>query len=229
MIGALAANGVKEAWGSSTTACLRWTTPEEKQRIVSHIADEIKEALLAAKQYDIRFIPLYRVVPKLHSEGLRVKEVMDSSPYRGFKIHPLDEGFENEFLANSLMEEVCEYASAHQFPVLIHTGEDLCVAPERFETFFGRFRNVKFVLAHCKEAERVIRLFKKHANVFGDTAFCPYESYHKICECGYGNRIQTGTDFPVTHWFGSDKKCGRVSKRALISNYKKVLDELLLY
>lgn len=228
VIAALAANGVKKVWGSSTTACLRWNTLSEKQYILSHIEEEIKEALFAASKYAMDFAPLYRVIPRLHSEGTSIEEVMNSSFYKGFKIHPLDEGFENEASSDMLMEEVCKYASAHRFPILVHTGEDACVDPERFEKFFGIYKNVKFVLAHCKEVEKVISLFNRHNNVFGDTAFCPYESYHKICECGYKRRMQFGTDFPITHWYNTNKNVGIMSKQTLISNYKKVINEFYL-
>lgn len=227
VIGALATNGVKEAWGSSTTACLRWNTPEEKQYILSHIEEEIKEALCAAKKYKINFKPLYRVIPNLHSEGERVNDIMNNSSYKGFKIHPLDEGFENEAVTNILMEEICEYASVHQFPILIHTGEDACVAPERFEKFFDRYKNVKFVLAHCKEAERVIPLFQRYDNVFGDTAFCPRKSFHRICNSGYKNRMQIGTDFPVTHWFDEGGRIKYESQKTLSFIYRKDLSSLM--
>ena len=228
VISALAANGVKEAWGSSTTACLRWNTPEEKQYILRHIEEEIKEALYAAKRYGINFVPLCRVIPQLYSEGVNINEIMESPFYKGFKVHPLDQGFEDDALIYSLMTEVCEYASKHKCPILIHTGEDTCVAPEKFEQFFDKFPTVKFVLAHCKEAGRVISLFQKFDNIFGDTAFCPYESFNKILEAGYATRMQLGTDFPITHWFNSDKKCKQVSKQTLMSNYKKVIDEFIV-
>lgn len=225
VVGTLAANGVKEAWGSSTTACLRWNTPEGKQYILQHLEDEVKEALYAARKYALNFVPLYRVIPGLHSEGVRVDEFMSGAPYyKGIKIHPMDDGFEDESSVNTLMEEVCEYASVNQFPILIHTGEDACVAPERFERFFGAYGSVKFVLAHCKEAERAVDLFKKYDNVFGDTAFCPHESLSEICRSGFADRMQIGTDFPITHYWGSSAKCGSASKRALASNYKKVVE-----
>ena len=228
VISALAANGVKEAWGSSTTACLRWNTPEEKQYILKHIEEEIKEALCVAKKYKINFVPLYRVIPKLHLEGTSVDEFMSGAPYyKGFKIHPMDDGFEDISSINALMKEVCEYASVYQFPILIHTGEDACVAPERFERFFGAYGSVKFVLAHCKEAERVVDLFKKFDNVFGDTAFCPRESLSKIYRSGFADRMQTGTDFPITHYRGGYAECGSALKRALASNYKKVIEGFL--
>lgn len=223
VIGALAANGIKRVWGSSTTACLRWNTAGEKDYILKHITDEIKEATFVAEKCGLEFVPLYRVIPKLHREGVGVADYMDGeSYYKGFKIHTLDDGYEDEDYVNILMEEVCEYAARHNLPILIHTGEDDCVAPERFERFFGVYGGVKFVLAHCKEAERVIALFKKYDNVFGDTAFCPYISLSEIYKRGYADRMQIGTDFPVTHYWCSYDKCGRVSKKVLTTDYKRV-------
>ena len=46
-------------------------------------------------------MPLYRVIPGLHSEGVRVDEFMSGAPYyKGIKIHPMDDGFEDESSVN---------------------------------------------------------------------------------------------------------------------------------
>ena len=224
VISVLAACGVKTVWGSSTTACLRWKTDEEKKYILTHIEDEIKEALFVAERRNVELKAFYRVIPKLHFEGVRIEKFMDNAAhYNGFKIHPLDEGYEDKSAINELMEEVCEYASKYRLPILIHTGENGSDAPDRFEKFFEKFDNVHFVIAHCKQAMKVISLFQKYDNIFGDTAFCSKDSFNLICECGYANKMRFGTDFPATHWFFSAKKSLIPSRKELLNDYKWII------
>jgi predicted TIM-barrel fold metal-dependent hydrolase len=92
---------------------------------------------------------------------------------------------------------------------------DIVDSPNRFEEYFSNYTNVEFVLAHCKESATIIELFKKYPNVYGDTAFCPEESYNIICEMGFKNRLQYGTDFPI---MCIDNK----SEKNLNSSYKKI-------
>ena len=203
IIKSLYKNGIKEAWISSTTSCIEWTNLEEKEYLLKHIEEEITEAVFTAKKLGIELTPLYWVIPKRHFEGDKITMIMDNSLYKGFKIHPRIGDWN---IANQLFEEICHYASNHNLPILIHTGTDNIDSPKRFETYFSKYKTVKFILAHCKDTKNIIKIFSNFNNVCGDTAFCPKESYEEIKLAGFKDRIQFGTDFPITHWFEDTHK-----------------------
>ncbi len=220
----LAKNGIREAWGATTTD-LCWNSIDEKKYILKHIADEVQEAIFEAKKYNINFVPLYRVSPK-GLDGKHVADIMESSFYKGFKIHPKDDGYENDDIINAIMDEVCQYASKKTLPVLIHTGVDAIDAPKRFEKFFSKYPNVRFILAHCKDVYQIVELFSVYDNVFGDTAFCPQENYKIICNLGYKDKIHIGTDFPITQWFEINLMGNQPCEDILSLNYQNVLKNI---
>ena len=216
-------NGIKEIWESSTTSCINWKNQEEKNQLLHDIETEIIEAVSTANKYAINFIPLYWVIPKRRLEGETIEDIVKNSPYKGFKIHPrCGEWSENTPFVRDLFEEVCICAEKYAMPILIHTGINFVDAPDRFEEFFLKYSGVKFVLAHCKDTDKIIDLFSKYNNVYGDTSFCPNESYNKICKYGFKDRMQTGTDFPIPHWIEERGNKSFVDEKELNLSYKKL-------
>lgn len=194
-------NGIKEVWASSTTSCIEWKTQAEKHQLLQNIEKEITEAVMAANEYAIKLTPLYWVIPKRHLEGESIEDVIKNSLYKGFKIHPkCGEWSQNTPFIWKLFDEVCMYAQKHDMPILIHTGIEAVDIPNRFEEFFAKYNSVKFVLAHCKDTNKIVEMFSKYSNVYGDNSICPDEGYAEICKCGFKDRMQTGTDFPIPHW-----------------------------
>ena len=227
IIEVMSANGIREAWISSTTSCVTWKTQKEKKELIEWIDHEIDVACMTAQKHGMDLTPLYWVLPKRHSEGESISDVMNGSRYRGFKIHPaLKEWNSGAYETEKLFDEICQYASGKNMPVLIHTGEDSEVRPERFEPYFEKYSSVSFYLAHCKEASRIIHLFKKHENVFGDTAFCPEDSFLSICRAGYGNRMHMGTDFPITSWYEYAFEENKEKEGNLSHDYTRLLNSL---
>lgn len=223
-------NGIKEVWASSTTSCINWETEEEKRWLVHKIDKEITEAVLTANKYKMKFTPLYWVIPKRYIDGESVASIIRDSPYKGFKIHPrCGEWSKNIPLIHNLFEEVCICARKHSMPILIHTGIDAVDAPNRFEEFFSKYNDVKFVLAHCKDTDKIIDMFGKYSNVYGDTAFCPDESYKKIREYGFRDRMQIGTDFPITHWVEKHRNQPLVDEEELTLSYKKLKQKTIKF
>ncbi len=104
---------------------------------------------------------------------------------------------------------------------MIHTGVDEVDSPARFETYFAHHPSATFVLAHCRDADEIIRLFGAYDNLLGDVAFCPAENYNAICRAGFSERMLWGTDFPVTHW--TERKNDEISADILAENYKATL------
>lgn len=222
-------NGVDEAYFSSTTNCVfckesadeRFSEHERKNApsassLYEAIREEVKNALLSAKEIGIKAHALYWVVPDFHLAdlGITVKKVMEDIPYDGFKIHPFSQkwNFKDERILE-LAEEIFEYAEKYKKRILIHTGVSESDEPHQFEKWFSDFPNVKVCLAHCKDSAPIIELFSKYKNLYGDTAFCPKDSFDAICKAGFEDRMFYGTDFPVTHWY---EHCGE----------KKISDDL---
>lgn len=221
----LSKSHIAKAWISSTSSCIEWNTEDEKKEIIHLIESEINEAVNMAKSKNIDLTPLYWVLPKRYFEGESIESIMDGSLYKGFKVHPKlkDWNINNELIFN-LFTEICEYADKNKMPILIHTGEDESHSPDRFEFFYNKYKNVSFVLAHCKNYHIVVNLFRKYSNLLGDTAFCPLKSYKKICKAGFKNRMHPGTDFPITHWFEyklDNKKINNTQE-----NYNKIQENL---
>ena len=225
VIKSLAVNRIKEAWISSTTSCISWRNQKEKNYLIKHINFEISEAVHVAKECAINLTPLYWVVPQRHFEGESVADIMDNSLYKGFKIHTkIGWDFDSDFI-NNLFRDICEYALKTNIPILIHTGIDNIDCPKRFEYFYSEYKNVKFVLAHCKNTEEIIKLFRNYDNVYGDTAFCPQDCLKKIFNAGFINRMHFGSDFPINYWFEMTDKKKKNYKNDLIISYKNLVSK----
>ena len=146
--------------------------------------------------------PYFRFMPAFIKEGISIESAMKSLPYRGFKIHPMDEwNFENDSLQTHHLHQIFDDAGRRCLPVLIHTGESGIDSPDRFEMFFREYQNTRIILAHCRPAGETIKMFRQYKNVYGDTAFAPKERINEIVNAGYADRLIFGTDFPVTHYF----------------------------
>ena len=180
-----------------------------------------KEIEAALKKYPADIAaPLFWVVPDYINQGIKAETVMKDLNYNGFKLHPLgnDWNFENDTKQCEILHEVFDYADKRQMRILIHTGESGVDNPDRFERFFGEYKNAKIILAHCRPANETIKLMQKYPNVFGDTAFAPKERIDEIESAGFAERLIFGTDFPITHYF-----CGRNYGVPLREQYKRDL------
>ena len=191
-------HGVKGCWFSSTTSCLDWLDNSAKKMLISHIHDEIVEALEIAKRLHFDAKPLYWVIPKRHFEGETISEVMASLPYAGFKVHTRVHNWNiKESHIDMLFNEVCKHAQKNNMPIVIHTGSEECENPQIFEKWFADFSTVKFVLAHCRPLDIVMQILKQYNNVFGDSSFLSKENLELLKQNGFSERILFGTDYPV--------------------------------
>ena len=86
------------------------------------------------------------------------------------------------------------------------------------------------MVAHCKDSAPIIELFSKYKNLYGDTAFCPKDSFDAICKAGFEDRMFYGTDFPVTHWY---EHCGEkkisADLNSLTESYARTLKSFAQY
>jgi predicted TIM-barrel fold metal-dependent hydrolase len=185
------------------------------------IRNEISEAL---KKYPVDVaMPLFWVVPDYINQGITVETAMSELDYSGFKLHPYGNmwDFENDTKQYKMLHEVFDYADKRRMRVLIHTGESGVDRPNRFERFFGEYKNANIVLAHCRPAGEMIKVMQRYPNVSGDTAFANKERIGDVKNAGFGERLILGTDFPITHYF-----YGRGSGVSLVEQYKNDLEGL---
>ena len=191
-------NGIKGCWFSSTTSCLEWLDNQTKDMLISHVRDEIMEALETAKKLKFEAKPLYWVIPKQHKDGDSISEVMTTLPYAGFKIHPRAHNWnmQNKF-TTALFTEICNYALVKKLPIIIHTGESSEDNPIKFIKWFVDYPDIQFILAHCRPIDTVIQILKRNKNLSGDSSFVSEENLRKIKQVGLSERILFGTDYPV--------------------------------
>ena len=209
-------NSVDEVYFSSTTSCIfcKESTdtrfPEHERNdapsarpLYEAICEEVKNALLSAKQIGIKAYAIYWVVPDFHFAncGLSIKKAMEDVSYDGFKIHPFAQrwNLENEHTA-MLAEEIFDYAEIHKKRIVIHTGDDDFCSPKFFENYIASHKDVIVQLAHCRPLRQTVYMLKHYANVFCDSSMTSRETIAEIEKKGFGNRVLYGSDFPITHW-----------------------------
>jgi hypothetical protein len=185
--------GIDRLVFSSTTSCVEGV-------LYGAVAAEIEAAL---KLYGPeKTTPLLWFIPAYIEHGMNIEQVMGDLPYQGFKLHPLSNNwdFENPDHIKAL-RKAFDYAAQNKLPVLIHTGEGDVQSPDRFQSFFGLYPTVQFILAHSRPAETTITMLRKYDNVYCDSSFAPEEGLQKIAAAGFASRMLFGSDFPITYYF----------------------------
>ncbi len=129
---------------------------------------------------------------------------------KGIKLLPMYAGFKPD---DTKLDELWQYASDHQLPVLLHTGTTFisqapleCTLPRHLDPVATRFPEVKIIMAHLGhpyEGEAIV-VARKHRNVFTDISalhYRPHQLYHSLMlvqEYGIWNKVLFGTDYPFT-------------------------------
>jgi predicted TIM-barrel fold metal-dependent hydrolase len=185
--------GVDEIWYSSTTTCVedvKYTTVEKE---IASVCDMNKYHVHPALWY----------IPDYISQGVSIEAALNDLPYRGIKLHPKAHhwDFENTTHINTLHEIFDCAENGKSDYILIHTGDDTIRETEQFSRFFGEYPHTQVILAHCRPLEQTLRLMRQYKNVGCDTAFVEKNTVQKIIKAGFAERIQTGSDFPITHYY----------------------------
>lgn len=168
---------------------------------------ECKASSEYAKSIDFDAKILYWVEPLIFDAGLSLERIMENGPYAGFALHPFLHNWNpNDIVCKKRLNCVFDYAQKYRLPVYFHTGISEKDNPLLYEKWYKEYDDVEIHLAHCKDSEPIISLFSKYNNLYGDTAFCPADSYKDICKAGFKDRMLYGTDFPITHWWKYEKK-----------------------
>jgi predicted TIM-barrel fold metal-dependent hydrolase len=180
---------------SSTSSCT-----EDVSYI--HIEKEIADFLARMPYASEAARPFFWFIPDYIKQGVNIESALSGIPYKGIKLHPYAQkwDFENSDHLEAL-GGLFDYAATAALPVLIHTGHSGIDSADRFERFFSEYRDLRFVLAHCRPLDAAVRILETYANVSGDTAFMPEEDTRYLADHGLGHKIIFGTDFPITHYF----------------------------
>lgn len=124
---------------------------------------------------------------------------------KGLKIHAASDG--GEVMSEHYLS-LLEVANTHNLPVIIHTG-CIHIKPvykdpqmghaEKFQTWFEKYPNIKFVLAHMNYhfPETAVELMQEHSNLYTDTSWQPKEVIAQTINKIGADRIMFGTDWPI--------------------------------
>lgn len=216
---ALKANGIDEVWFSSTTSCLYCKESQAAKKdkaihknaptavaLYEGVRDEIKNALIAAAEIEIKAHALYWVVPEIHfSKSVSVNRVMCEIPYDGFKIHPRAQNWNLSYKKNFLLlKEIFSYAENYDKLVLIHSDENY--PPTLFEELIVLYPNANVQFAHCRPLAETLYMLRTYPNTVCDTAMASEENIKKLKQAGLSARIRYGSDFPITHYRSENPK-----------------------
>jgi predicted TIM-barrel fold metal-dependent hydrolase len=190
--------GVEKCFYSSTSSCIRGI---KYQQIEKEIED-------TAKIFDPEIMqPLLWFTPDYMEQEITIAKAFSNLPYKGIKLHPRAHKWDLKDIRHiDCLHSLFGFANDNHLPVLIHTGEDDFEKPDFFESFFAEYEKANTILAHCRPIDKTLEMFKKYDHVKGDTAFVPQENIQSIIDRGYKDRLLTGTDFPITHYFATKYK-----------------------
>ena len=187
--------GIQQMWFSSTTTCVdnvRYTD----------IESEIQNLLARISHTPEAVRPLLWYSPDYIAQGVSAENACKAIPYKGIKLHPYANRWDFADARHSeTLHGLFDHAAGNGQPVLIHTGESGTDNADRFESFFAEYKTARCVLAHCHPLDTTLSMLEKYPNVLCDTSFVPDEHIRRIISAGYGDRVLTGTDFPITHYF----------------------------
>ena len=129
---------------------------------------------------------------------------------RGIKLLPMYAGFRPD---EQRLDELWQYATKHNLPVLLHAGTTFiaqapleCTLPKHIDPVATRFPDVKIIMAHLGhpyEGECIVTA-RKHPNVYTDISalhYRPWQFYNSLMlvqEYGVWDKVLFGTDYPFT-------------------------------
>lgn len=192
----LKSNGVMECVLSYLTP--KFDNVHNATNFYNSVVQEIKEARNYANKIALKANILYWADP-LILETNSLEKIFSELEYNGIALHPLLHNWTTYY--PQLLTKMFKFAQERNLPIFIHTGISESDEPLQFESWFYNFPDAEVHLAHCKDSKAIIHLFKKFNNIYGDTAFCPFDSYAEICKAGFENRMLFGSDFPISHYY----------------------------
>jgi len=164
----------------------------------------IDDALLEQDNEDIlscasrsggRMIPFCTVNLWQGGKALQELDRCVARGVRGIKFHPWLQAFP---VNHSLMDEVCEKASAAGIPILLHDGTPPMSLPSQIGLAARRHPRTTFILGHCGMLEfwrEAIMVMNRCANVWGCLCSPHPGAMREIFHRGPKDRLCWGSDF----------------------------------
>jgi predicted TIM-barrel fold metal-dependent hydrolase len=195
----------------------------------SKVEKEIENALLYLRRENLGpNLPWLWFSPEYIKQGVDIEEAMRNIFYFGFKLHPYADNwdFKNKTHMDAL-HRIFDYTNNDgSMWIVIHTGESGRDSPGRFLPFFIEYPIAPVVLAHGRPASETIELMRRFPQIMCDTAFMPENAFRQIIAAGFSDRVLSGSDFPITHYFANHHEGKSIS---LAKQYKNDIDQMQKY
>ncbi len=149
--------------------------------------------LLAAKVYNDRFIPFFRLNP-----NEKWKEEFDtrlSQEFKGIKLHPRSQDFK---LTSSKVMGIYEEAEKNNLVILMHTGFGLEQVADDLVEITKKFPKLKIIVGHAGfvDLDNVIKKLGKKENIIFDTSSLKiFDLFDLLRKVDY-QKIAFGSDVP---------------------------------
>ncbi|MDR0313112.1 MAG: amidohydrolase family protein [Treponema sp.] len=211
--------GVSHAAYSSVTSCKNDVTYKEVEREIAEVAVHFPSKNIT---------PFFWYIPSYINEGITAVSAFQNLPYGGIKLHPRAHHWNLQDTKHlDCLQGLFTFSQEHGLPILIHTGEDEFEKPSLFESFFIEYPKTKCILAHCRPVTDTIAMFQLYKNVYGDTAFLSADGFEKIIKADFRDRIISGSDFPITHYFRTkypqNENCEITLQEQYIEDLNKII------
>lgn len=149
--------------------------------------------LLAAKVYQDRFIPFFRLDPnKSWKEEFNLRL---GQGFKGIKLHPRSQNFK---LTSSKVMGIYEEAEKNNIAILVHTGFGLEEVAEELVEITKKFSNLKIIIGHAGfvDLDNVIKKLGKKENIIFDTSTLKiFDLFDLLKKVDY-QKIAFGSDIP---------------------------------
>ncbi|MFO8060298.1 MAG: amidohydrolase family protein [Bacillota bacterium] len=160
--------------------------------------EEVRQAFTS---HPTRLTGLFRVDPYLEHQTLDdVERALAEESFRGLKIHPRsDRTFIDE---SDRLDPLVEIAAAHDWPILIHTGDDPPCRPYMLFDLLRRHPGARFIMGHSGQRAYHEGLWvAEHCpNVYMETSTLAHpQVIQLILDTVGAERVLFGTDVPFGH------------------------------
>ncbi len=184
-----------------------------------------KETIDFAKANPEMIFAAIWVKPHLEQPSSELEYLLKSHTHfvKAIKIHPFYSALPFD---SPQVEPYIELAEILELPVIIHTAKDGFSECKRVYNMAKKYPHTKFIMAHLElgtDNEEAIDLCAKLPNLFGDTAWVPFEKAIKFVKKAGSEKLMFGSDMPID---GIDTYAkNKVGQRSMYQDYFHELEK----
>lgn len=139
------------------------------------------------------------VKPRLEQPSAELEYLLKIHPQfvKAIKIHPFYSALSFD---SPQIEPYIELAELLELPVIVHTANDGFSECKKVYNMAKKYPYTKFVMAHLElgtNNDEAIDLCTKLPNLFGDTAWVPFEKAIKFVKTAGSEKLMFGSDMPI--------------------------------